>query len=111
MTSRGKSLFECVNGLRYFGKGAHVTRSIYKFPETYYVLHRVVLSKDQVVDLYLNCHSAGNVFTSIYRIMEWPTGEWCGEGDQRRRSRKLEEFSNGNGASFESRTTQSSRVK
>jgi hypothetical protein len=32
---------------RYFGRGTHVTRSIYKFPDTYYVLSQVVLSKDQ----------------------------------------------------------------
>jgi hypothetical protein len=43
----GKSLFECLNGLRYFGVGSHVTRSIYRFPDTYYVVSKVILSKDQ----------------------------------------------------------------
>ena len=62
MTTRGKSLFECVNGLRYFGKGTHVTRSIYKFPETYYILHRVMLSKDQVT---------GKIFLPYFIFLSW----------------------------------------
>ena len=41
------SLFSVINGLRYFGIGSRVTRSIYKFPETYYVVTKVTLSKDQ----------------------------------------------------------------
>lgn len=47
MTFRGRSLFECLNGLRYFGRGVCVTRNIYKFPETYWVISRVRLTKDQ----------------------------------------------------------------
>ena len=41
------SLFRIVNGLRYFGVGSKVTRSIYKKPDTYWVITRVKLSKDQ----------------------------------------------------------------
>jgi hypothetical protein len=42
-----KSLYNIVNGLRYFGVGSKVTRNIYKFPDTYWVITRVKLSKDQ----------------------------------------------------------------
>lgn len=42
-----QSLFSIVHGLRYFGVGSRVTRGIYKFPETYWVITRVKLSKDQ----------------------------------------------------------------
>ena len=44
---RGQSLFECVAGLRYYGAGASLTRSIYKFPATHWIVKKVVLSKDQ----------------------------------------------------------------
>jgi len=60
-----KSIFQLVNGLRYFGLGSKVTRyiinislifhyssysfrTIYKFPDTYWILTKVVLSKDQM---------------------------------------------------------------
>ena len=33
--------------MRYFGVGSKVTRQIYKFPETYWVITRVRLSKHQ----------------------------------------------------------------
>lgn len=45
--SKGTSLFNCINGLRYLGLGSRVTRNIYKFPETYYVVTKVTLSTDQ----------------------------------------------------------------
>mmetsp|Transcript_10003 Transcript_10003/g.15109 ORF Transcript_10003/g.15109 Transcript_10003/m.15109 type:complete len:127 (-) Transcript_10003:41-421(-) len=45
--SEVKSLFKVVNGMRYFGMGCKVTRDIYHFPETYWILRRVELSKDQ----------------------------------------------------------------
>lgn len=45
--AKGTSLFRVVNGLRYFGVGSKVTRSIYKFPESYWIVTRVNLSKDQ----------------------------------------------------------------
>mmetsp|Transcript_10539 Transcript_10539/g.17176 ORF Transcript_10539/g.17176 Transcript_10539/m.17176 type:complete len:107 (-) Transcript_10539:166-486(-) len=45
--SHSKSLFKIVNGLRYFGVGAKVKRDIFKFPETYWVVTKVNLSKDQ----------------------------------------------------------------
>ena len=41
------SLFRIVHGLRHFGVGSKVTRNIYKFPDTYWVVTRVKLSKDQ----------------------------------------------------------------
>mmetsp|Transcript_6055 Transcript_6055/g.9148 ORF Transcript_6055/g.9148 Transcript_6055/m.9148 type:complete len:132 (-) Transcript_6055:41-436(-) len=41
------NLFKVVNGMRYYGMGCKVTRDIYHFPETYWILRRVVLSKDQ----------------------------------------------------------------
>ena len=41
------SLFRIVNGLRYFGVGARVSRSIYKKPDTYWTITKVKLSKDQ----------------------------------------------------------------
>lgn len=41
------SLYGLINGLRHCGVGAKVTRSIYKFPETYWLITRVQLSKDQ----------------------------------------------------------------
>ena len=41
------SLFRIVNGLRYFGLGAKVSRSIYKEPDTYWTITKVKLSKDQ----------------------------------------------------------------
>lgn len=44
---KGSNLFNLINGLRYMGKGAKVTRSIFKFPETYYIITKVRLSKDQ----------------------------------------------------------------
>jgi len=47
-TPKGKSLQSLVNGLRYFGVGSKVTRNIYKFPDTYFVITRVNLSKDQM---------------------------------------------------------------
>lgn len=33
--------------MRYFGVGSKITREIYKLPETYWILTRVELSKDQ----------------------------------------------------------------
>jgi small subunit ribosomal protein S34 len=42
------SLFQILNGLRYFGVGSKVTRNIYRFPETYWIVTRVQLSKDQL---------------------------------------------------------------
>ena len=47
MSGRPSSLFKIINGMRYFGVGTKVTRSIYKFPETYWLITRVVLSRDQ----------------------------------------------------------------
>ena len=47
MSAHPTSLFKIINGLRHFGVGTKVTRSIYKFPETYWVVTRVMLSKDQ----------------------------------------------------------------
>ena len=44
---RNGSLFSCISGLRYLGLGSRVTRSIFKFPDTYYVVTKVTLSKDQ----------------------------------------------------------------
>jgi hypothetical protein len=41
------SLYKVLNGLRHFGVGTKVTRSIYKFPDTYWVVTKVKLSKDQ----------------------------------------------------------------
>jgi hypothetical protein len=46
-STKGKSLQTLINGLRYFGVGSKVTRNIYKFPDTYFVVTRVNLSKDQ----------------------------------------------------------------
>ena len=46
-STKGKSLQTLINGLRYFGVGSKVTRNIYKFPDTYFVITRVNLSKDQ----------------------------------------------------------------
>jgi hypothetical protein len=34
------SLIRLVNGMRYFGAGSKVTRSIYKFPDTYWIVKR-----------------------------------------------------------------------
>jgi small subunit ribosomal protein S34 len=48
MSKSSGSLFQILNGLRYFGVGSKVTRSIYKFPETYWIVTRVQLSKDQM---------------------------------------------------------------
>lgn len=45
--SRATSLFSILNGMRYYGVGTKVKRNIYKFPETYWVVTRVVLSTDQ----------------------------------------------------------------
>ena len=45
--TRPTSLFKIINGLRYCGVGSKVTRDIFKFPETYWVVTRVALSKDQ----------------------------------------------------------------
>jgi hypothetical protein len=47
LTPKGSNLFSLINGLRHFGKGAKVTRDIFKFPETYYIITKVKLSKDQ----------------------------------------------------------------
>ena len=41
------SLHRLLNGLRYVGVGTKVGRNIYKFPDTYWVVTRVKLSKDQ----------------------------------------------------------------
>lgn len=42
-----KNLFKCLNGLRYFGVGSRVTRNIYKFPDTYFIVTKVKLTPDQ----------------------------------------------------------------
>lgn len=42
-----KALFTCISGLRYFGVGSRVTRNIYKFPETYYIITKVSPTPDQ----------------------------------------------------------------
>ena len=42
-----KSLYNIVNGMRYFGVGTKVTRNIYQFPDTYWIITKVKLSKDQ----------------------------------------------------------------
>ncbi len=47
-STKGKSLQALLNGLRYFGVGSKVTRNIYKFPDTYFVITRVKLSTDQM---------------------------------------------------------------
>ena len=47
MPSFNQSLFNIVRGLRYFGVGSKVTRSTYKFPDTYWIITQVKLSKDQ----------------------------------------------------------------
>jgi hypothetical protein len=47
MASAGQSAYTLLNGLRYFGVGSKITRNIYKFPDTYYVVTRVNLSTDQ----------------------------------------------------------------
>jgi hypothetical protein len=44
---KGDSLFKVVNGLRYFGVGCKLTRSIHKLPNTYFLITDVKLSKDQ----------------------------------------------------------------
>ena len=43
-----KGLFKCINGLRYFGVGSRVTRNIYKFPDTYYIITKVSMTTDQL---------------------------------------------------------------
>lgn len=43
-----KNLFKVLEGLRHFGVGTTVTRNIYKFPETYWIITRVKLTKDQL---------------------------------------------------------------
>ena len=47
-TKSPSSLFNILNGLRYLGVGAKVTRKIYKFPETYWIITKTKLSKDQL---------------------------------------------------------------
>lgn len=42
-----ETFFDLVRGLRYFGKGVSITRAIFKIPDTYWIVHRVKLSKDQ----------------------------------------------------------------
>jgi small subunit ribosomal protein S34 len=44
----GSSLFQILSGMRYFGVGCNVTREIYKFPETYWIITKVQVSKDQL---------------------------------------------------------------
>jgi small subunit ribosomal protein S34 len=45
--STGQKLHNVVNGLRYFGVGSKVTRSIYQFPDTYWIITKVKLTVDQ----------------------------------------------------------------
>mmetsp|Transcript_4267 Transcript_4267/g.6382 ORF Transcript_4267/g.6382 Transcript_4267/m.6382 type:complete len:88 (+) Transcript_4267:83-346(+) len=45
LTTGGQKLFEIIFGMRNFGVGAKVTRSIYKFPETYWVIKRVKIKE------------------------------------------------------------------
>ena len=47
MSGKARSLYNIVNGMRYFGVGSKVTRNIYQFPDTYWVITKVKLSKDQ----------------------------------------------------------------
>ena len=47
MSGYPTSLYKIINGLRLCGVGSKVTRTIYKFPETYWQITRVELSKDQ----------------------------------------------------------------
>ena len=47
MSALGQSAHTLLNGLRYFGVGSKITRNIYKFPDTYFVVTRVKLSTDQ----------------------------------------------------------------
>jgi hypothetical protein len=52
------SLIRLVNGMRYFGAGSKVTRSIYKFPDTYWIVKRSgILSKPHFL---LSCLSFWN---------------------------------------------------
>mmetsp|Transcript_49954 Transcript_49954/g.139949 ORF Transcript_49954/g.139949 Transcript_49954/m.139949 type:complete len:110 (+) Transcript_49954:32-361(+) len=43
MKTHPNSLIKLLNGLRHFGVGSKVTRNIYKFPDTYWVITRVKL--------------------------------------------------------------------
>ena len=45
--NKARSLYNIVNGMRYLGLGSKVTRNIYQFPDTYWVITKVKLSKDQ----------------------------------------------------------------
>lgn len=42
-----QTLFRIINGLRYFGVGCKLTRCTYQNPDTYWIITRVLLSKDQ----------------------------------------------------------------
>lgn len=44
MSSKQTNLFQLLTGLRYFGKGAKVQRTIHKLPNTSYVITKVQLS-------------------------------------------------------------------
>ena len=41
------NIYQIVNGLRYFGLGAKVVRDRYAKPDTYWVVTKTILSKDQ----------------------------------------------------------------
>lgn len=38
MENKLPSLFRLLNGMRFYGEGCKVTRSIYKFPNTYWII-------------------------------------------------------------------------
>ena len=44
MSNKQTNLFQLLTGLRYFGKGAKVQRTIHKLPNTSYVITKVQLS-------------------------------------------------------------------
>ena len=44
---RFDNFYKCINGLRYLGIGARVTRNIYKFPNTYFIVTKVTMGSNQ----------------------------------------------------------------
>ena len=50
MTSNSSksTLFQLLTGLRHFGVGAKVRRSLHVLPNTHYIITKVLLSKDQL---------------------------------------------------------------
>ena len=66
---------QIVNGLRYFGVGCKVTRSIYKFPDTYWIITKFVfLDKLEIwstVSCLCGCVCAGPNFPKIRSMVRF----------------------------------------